>query len=87
MEKKVEEKKEKAPPEPNGIIEIVSRVLADNAKVQNEKDESRARIEAAIMTRAAKSTSAIDTTRNSMTAGFKATRDNTIPQTKAVIKA
>ena len=77
---KVEEEKQ-----PNGIIDLVSKVLSDNAKVQEEKDAARNRMEAAIMTRAAASTAKSTATRSGLTSGFIATKETTEPEKKEVL--
>lgn len=81
--KKVEVEKER---QPNGIIDLVARVLNDNAKVQAEKDASRQRLEAAIMTRAAAFTAKSSATRSSLQSGFDATKELDKPNKKDVVK-
>lgn len=79
--KKVEIEKER---QPNGIIDLVSRVLSDNAKAQAEKDATRARLEAAIMTNAAAFSAKSDATRSSLQSGFEATKEIDAPNKKDV---
>ena len=77
--KKVELEKEK---QPNGIIDLVSRVLSDNAKVQAEKDSDRQRLEAAIMTTSAAFSAKSTATRTSLESGFDATKELDKPNKK-----
>ena len=81
MIKKVEVEKER---QPNGIIDLVSRVLSDNAKKQAEKDSDRQRIEASIMTNAAAFSAKSTATRSSLQSGFDSTKELDAPNKKDV---
>lgn len=81
---KVAEKKEAAP---NGVIDVFARVLGDNAKTQARIDDSRSKLETAIMTRVAATDAKIETTRDSLTAGLKESDKNTIPVSEKSLDA
>ena len=68
--------------QPNGIIDLVSQVLSENAKKQAEKDSNRQRLEAAIMTNAAAFSAKSSATRSSLESGFEATKELDKPNAK-----
>ena len=77
--KKVVAKQESAP---GGIVDIISKALAKNAKEQATKEENRARVEGKIKTKAAATDTAIGTTRKALKSGFAATRDLSAAESK-----
>mmetsp|Transcript_1860 Transcript_1860/g.2527 ORF Transcript_1860/g.2527 Transcript_1860/m.2527 type:complete len:148 (-) Transcript_1860:27-470(-) len=72
---------------PGGILDLVSKQLAKNAKVQEEKDQSRASIETTIKTRIAAGDTSIKITRDTLKDGLKATKEDTSAQKKEAVKA
>ena len=68
--------------QPNGIIDLVSQVLSENAKKQAEKDSNRQRLQAAIMTNAAAFSAKSSATRSSLESGFEATKELDKPNAK-----
>ena len=82
--KKVTVNKEAAP---GGIIDLVSKQLAKNAKVQEQQDTARSRIETAIKTRIAAGDTKIKMTRDSLKSGLKATKEVKQPEVKEVLKS
>merc|ERR1711934_908431 len=59
---------------PGGLIDLMSRALARDAKITMDKADDRERIETLIKTKVAASDSHIGTTRDSLSTAFKATR-------------
>ena len=65
----------------------MSKQLVKNAKVQEEKDDARARIETAIKTRITAGDTAIKVTRDALKSGFKSTQEVKKPDVKGVMKS
>lgn len=60
---------------PGGLIDLMSKAIATKAKVDEERAENRNQIETMVKTRIAASDSTQKTTRDALSAGFKATKD------------
>lgn len=63
----------------------MSKAIATKAKTDEERADNRSRIETMVKTRIAASDSTQKTTRDALSTGFKATRDNE-PATSSEIK-
>lgn len=60
----------------DGIISLVANNLSKKAKIEKDQDEMRAKIEAVVTTRSTATDSKIAATRDSLQAGFDATRES-----------
>ena len=60
---------------PGGLIDLMSKAIANKAKTDEEKADNRNKIETMVKTRIAASDSTQKTTRDALSAGFKATKD------------
>ena len=72
---------------PGGIIDTISEALARHAEMKQARDNNRSQIEAAIGTRVAASSAAIEATRDSLSAGIKKTRELEPVESKKSLKA
>jgi len=60
---------------PGGLIDLMSKAIAKKAKTDEERAENRNKIETMVKTRIAASDSTQKTTRDALSAGFKATKE------------
>lgn len=72
---------------PGGIVDIITEVLAKQAKTNKDKEENRARVETSISTKTAAYSSAVNTSRAALKKGLVATKEQSDRANAASIKA
>ena len=72
--------------EKGGVINMITNALSKSATIQKEKDDNRSRIETNINSRTTASSSRINSTRDALTGGLEATKDQTPELTKSKLQ-
>ena len=70
-----------------GVINMITNALSKSATIQKEKDDCRSSVETAVSSRTTASSSAINATRDALTGGIAATKDQSPETTKSRLQA
>jgi hypothetical protein len=85
-DEKIEKIVQKEETKKDGLIDLMSRTLAKNAKSKQEIRDNRSEIESMVKTRIAAATELGDQVRGALTGGIKATQAKQAPETKKAIE-
>lgn len=85
-DEKIEKIVQKEETKKDGLIDLMSRTLAKNAKTKQEIRDNRSEIESMVKTRIAAATELGDQVRGALQGGIKATQAKQAPETKKAIE-
>lgn len=85
-DEKIEKIVQKEETKKDGLIDLMSRTLAKNAKSKQEIRDNRSEIESMVKTRIAAATELGDQVRGALVGGIKATQAKQAPETKKAIE-